>query len=166
MKTAEFVNDNSKAFIFMCEPSLSLSRSLQLSENGQDIRPWPKNFSELDLKNLSHEEKMQKAQCGLDFMQKALQLIHQHQSEQHDSKNHILEEIAKAEKSLLEHTKHCVADHIGKCTNIPEPDFQYNETYKRKQWGRAVLENSVVFLDELVKIPHHASSKRPKPKHA
>ncbi len=147
----QFVNDNSKAFILMCEPSLS--RSLQLSGNGKNISQWSKPISELDLKNVSHEEKMQKARCGLDFMQKALQL-----SELHESKTLILEELVL--------TKHCVAHHIGNCTNIPEPDFQSKETYKRKQWGIAVLKSSVNFLDELVKIQHHTSSKLPKPKHA
>ncbi len=140
----------------MCEPSLS--RSLQLSGNGKNISQWQKPISELDLKSLSHEEKMQKARCGLDFMQKALHLINQHQRELHESKNFILEEL------ML--TKHCVASHIGNCTNIPEPDFQSKETYKRKQWALAVLKSSVDFLDELVKIQHHTSSKLPPPKHA
>ncbi|XP_042579041.1 uncharacterized protein osm [Cyprinus carpio] len=134
-----------------------------LSANENDIRPWPKPISELHLKNLSHKEKMQKAQCGLHFMQKALQLIQQHQSELHDSMNPIHEEIRKTVDFVLERTKLCVAEHIGHCTNIPEPDFQFKEIYKRKQWGRTVLETSLDFLDELVKIPNHASSRRLKP---
>lgn len=135
-----------------------LSRSLQLSENGNHFSPYNKPISELDLKTFSsNEEKMQKARCGLDFMQKSLRLINPQQIKLHESLNLILKE--------LELTKHCVASHIGNCTIIPEPDFQSKETYKRKQWGHTVLKISVDFLDELVKIPH-TSRKLPPPKHA
>ncbi|KAF4113805.1 uncharacterized protein osm isoform X2 [Onychostoma macrolepis] len=128
-----------------------------LSANGKNI--ILKNpILELDLKNLSHEEKMQKAQCGLHFMQKALRLILQHQKELHESTDPIIKQII-ATDSQLAHTNHCVAEHIGNCTNIPVPHFQVKDTYERRQWGYTVLKTSVDFLKELVKFQHHASSK-------
>lgn len=128
-----------------------------LSEKENDVKPWPNPISELHLKNLSREEKMQKAQCGLHFMHKALQLIHQHQSDLHDPTNPILEEI-RQNVNVLFHTKHCVAE--GNCTRIPEPDFPFKDTYRRKQWGRTVLQTSVEFLGDMVN-GFSSSSKRP-----
>ncbi|XP_059405037.1 uncharacterized protein osm [Carassius carassius] len=133
-----------------------------LSEKENDVKPWPNPISELHLKNLSREEKMQKAQCGLHFMHEALQLIHQHLSDLHDSTNPILEEIEHNVKALFL-TKHCVAE--VNCTRIPEPDFPFKDTYRRKQWARTVLQTSVEFLGDMVN-GFLDSTKRPLLKHA
>ncbi|KAK2910980.1 hypothetical protein QQF64_026584 [Cirrhinus molitorella] len=129
-----------------------------LNTSGNITSQWPHPIPELNLTNLSGEEKMQKAQCGLNFMQKALKLIHQHQSRIHQSMN-LFTEI-KDTNHTLEITKHCVQKAIGNCTNMTVPRFLPKDIYGKNLWDHKVLNISVGFLDELVKMVHHPSSKK------
>ncbi|XP_050967047.1 uncharacterized protein osm [Labeo rohita] len=130
-----------------------------LSINGNTSTTWP-SISELELTNLPCEEKIQKAQCGLNFMRMALELIYQHQSELHNITKPIFNQTNAAIKEL-KLTNDCVSKAVGKCTkNITQPVFAHADYYSKKHWDQAVLETSVDFLDELLKMVRHLSSKK------
>ncbi|KAK7172665.1 hypothetical protein R3I93_002702 [Phoxinus phoxinus] len=125
-----------------------------LSANRNNNGPWTEPISELDLKNLTTEEKRHRAQCGLHYMQEAVKLIRQHQSEL----NHTWNPIPGTIHVELKRTNACVVRAIGPCTNGTEkPVFSPTKTYERKQWGVAVLKISVVFLDELENFINHTT---------
>ncbi|XP_048044787.1 uncharacterized protein osm [Megalobrama amblycephala] len=117
--------------------------------------PWMEPISELDLKNLTHKEKLHKAQCGLHYMEQAVEMIRKHQDDLHAPVTHIPNSIA----TDLDRTRECVKHAIGHCKNKTKPEFSYPHTYERKQWGGTVLNISVDFLDELVKVIEHEMSK-------
>lgn len=94
-------------------------------------------------------------------MKKAVELIREHQHDLHGHVIHIPDNIT----TDLERTRVCVEHAIGHCNeNKMKTDFPKPQTYERKQWGGTVLNVSVEFLDELVKVVRHNVQTKMTPK--
>lgn len=133
---------------------LCLSLSLQLNTNVNNIRCWPHPIPELDLKtHVSTEDKIQKGVCGFSFISEALGLIYDHQRDMHGISNKIFHKI-NTMKQELSRSEKCLKE---QCRKNTKPLFNRDDTFSRLQWGRTIIESSIVFMEQLVDIvePRH-----------